>query len=126
MKKFTSLLVVIMTLLTFLAGTVSILKANAKVASTSLTLAIVHESISRYNIAPVKTPEMEKQYEEDCKIRKAIYESDDFIIRTFSNSHDLVKVCWVLWSFLSTIAVGYVWIRPLTRKKSCKKKRHGV
>ena len=67
-----------------------------------------------------------KQIQEE---RQAIYNSEDWLIRTFSNSNYLFKIAFILLAFGSYIAVIVIWIGVIIEiaenvskkiKKNCK------
>ena len=85
--------------------------------------------IQDYNVSTRKTDEWTERIEQIQEERQSIYNSDDWLIRTFSNSNDLFKFAFILLAIGSYIAIIIVWIGVIIEiaesvskkiKKNCK------
>ncbi len=114
-------------LLVFMSA--ELINANNRIIATAFTQASISQTISDYNESyrktDARTAEIEKLYEE----RAELYNSDDWLIRTFSTSNDLLKIVFILFALGSYIAVIIFWICVIVRiaenvskkiKKNCK------
>lgn len=102
MKKFTTIraLVVLMTFVAMVLGTGVILQTSSKIIKTSVQLIGYHDNAAFYNEQARKTDEMTEEYLENDRLRKEIYNSEDDVIRIFSNQNFVVK------TFILFVALG--------------------
>ena len=114
-------------LLVFMSA--ELVNANARIIATAGTLANISMEIQDYNVSTRKTDEWTERIEQIQEERQSIYNSDDWLIRTFSNSNDLFKFAFILLAIGSYIAVIVIWIGVIIEiaesvskkiKKNCK------
>ena len=90
-------------LLVFMSA--ELVNANTRIIATAGTLANISMEIQDYNVSTRKTDEWTERIEQIQEERQSIYNSDDWLIRTFSNSNDLFKFAFILLAIGSYIAV---------------------
>lgn len=114
-------------LLVFMSA--ELFNANTRIIATAGTLANISMEIQDYNVSTRKTDEWTERIEQIQEERQSIYNSDDWLIRTFSNSNDLFKIAFILLAIGSYIAVIVIWIGVIIEiaesvskkiKKNCK------
>lgn len=114
-------------LLVFMSA--ELVNANTRIIATAGTLANISMEIQDYNESTRKTDEWTERIEQIQEERQSIYNSDDWLIRTFSNSNDLFKFAFILLAIGSYIAVIVIWIGVIIEiaesvskkiKKNCK------
>lgn len=114
-------------LLVFMSA--ELVNANTRIIATAGTLANISMEILDYNVSTRKTDEWTERIEQIQEERQSIYNSDDWLIRTFSNSNDLFKFAFILLAIGSYIAVIVIWIGVIIEiaesvskkiKKNCK------
>ena len=114
-------------LLVFMSA--ELVNANTRIIATAGTLANISMEIQDYNVSTRKTDEWTERIEQIQEERQSIYNSDDWLIRTFSNSNDLFKFAFILLAIGSYIAVIVIWIGVIIEiaesvskkiKKNCK------
>ena len=114
-------------LLVFMSA--ELVNANTRIIATAGTLANISMEIQDYNVSTRKTDEWTERIEQIQEERRSIYNSDDWLIRTFSNSNDLFKFAFILLAIGSYIAVIVIWIGVIIEiaesvskkiKKNCK------
>ena len=114
-------------LLVFMSA--ELVNANTRIIATAGTLANISMEIQDYNVSTRKTDEWTERIELIQEERQSIYNSDDWLIRTFSNSNDLFKFAFILLAIGSYIAVIVIWIGVIIEiaesvskkiKKNCK------
>lgn len=114
-------------LLVFMSA--ELVNANTRIIATAGTLANISMEIQDYNVSTRKTDEWTERIEQIQEERQSIYNSDDWLIRTFSNSNDLFKFAFILLAIGSYIAIIVIWIGVIIEiaesvskkiKKNCK------
>ena len=114
-------------LLVFMSA--ELVNANTRIIATAGTLANISMEIQDYTVSTRKTDEWTERIEQIQEERQSIYNSDDWLIRTFSNSNDLFKFAFILLAIGSYIAVIVIWIGVIIEiaesvskkiKKNCK------
>ena len=114
-------------LLVFMSA--ELVNANTRIIATAGTLANISMEIQDYNVSTRKTDEWTERIEQIQEERQSIYNSDDWLIRTFSNSNDLFKFAFILLAIGSYIALRVIWIGVIIEiaesvskkiKKNCK------
>lgn len=114
-------------LLVFMSA--ELVNANTRIIATAGTLANISMEIQDYNVSTRKTDEWTERIEQIQEERQSIYNSDDWLIRTFSNSNDLFKFAFILLAIGSYIALIVIWIGVIIEiaesvskkiKKNCK------
>ena len=114
-------------LLVFMSA--ELVNANTRIIATAGTLANISMEIQDYNVSTRKTDEWTERIEQIQEERQSIYNSDDWLIRTVSNSNDLFKFAFILLAIGSYIALIVIWIGVIIEiaesvskkiKKNCK------
>ena len=114
-------------LLVFMSA--ELVNANTRIIATAGTLANISMEIQDYNVSTRKTDEWTERIEQIQEERQSIYNSDDWLIRTFSNSNDLFKFAFILLAIGRYIAIIVIWIGVIIEiaesvskkiKKNCK------
>lgn len=101
----------ILVLLVLLAGTLAIVYTNVNIMKSAVELAILREEARYYNSQPVKTDEMTQEFLEVHAERQQIYQSDDFVVRTFANQSCMVKLLILAWTIISTVVLlPFMWL----------------
>jgi len=110
------ILVKTLTILTLIIGTATILQANAEIIRTAGQLLILHDNAAYYNEQPRKTDEMTKKYLENNAERQKIYNSEDVVIRVYSNQHAALKIIILVWALASFVFIPYMWFSLIARE----------
>lgn len=119
--------ILIMLLLAFMS--VELINANNRIIFTAITFANISFEIQDYNESDRKSDERTVQIEKLCKKRAEMYNSDDWLISTFSTSNSIIKIIFLLFAFASYIAVIIIWLCIIAEiiekvgkkiKKNCK------
>ena len=114
-------------LLVFMSA--ELVNANTRIIATAGALANISMEIQDYNGSMRKTDEWTERIEQIQEERQSIYNSDDWLIRIFSNSNYLFKIAFILLAIASSIAVIIIWISIIVEiaervskkiKKNCK------
>ena len=100
------LLVVLM--LVFMSA--ELINANNRILITGWNLFNISLEVSDYNEATIRTDEMTTRIEQVEGMRYEIYHSEDWLIRTFANSHVSVKLVVILMAIVCYPVVGLFWI----------------
>ncbi len=101
MKKSMRTLINLFTLALLLVGIVTCHTNNMKIFQTGADLLVLNSNIQFYNEQARKTDNMTAEAEKDFEARRDIYNSEDFVIRTFSNQNALIKIAIIFLAFLS-------------------------
>ena len=101
-------LVIFLTLLILVTGCVSLLQCSAKVVKTGTTLTLIWFSHNQYNEAATKTSQLTQYYNQDEAERKALYNSEDWVVRTYSNCNIVVKIVVLLLAMASFLFFPYL------------------
>ena len=99
--------IVILTSLCFMA-IVMIAKQSWKIINTAAQLIQINDDISYYNDCPQKTDVMTKGIEKLYQLRQEIYDSSDFVVRTFARAWAPVKVVILILAITIPIALIYL------------------
>ena len=110
MQKKLRAIIILMTFVALLLGTVEIIRTSNKIVATSAKLIVLNDNAVFYNEQPIKTDEMTEAYLENHSLRQEIYNSDDMVIRTFSNQNFVVKTAILLLAFAMYPTMLLVWI----------------
>ena len=100
------LLVVLM--LVFMSA--ELINANNRILITGWDLFNISLEVSDYNEATITTDEMTERIQQVEGMRYEIYHSEDWLIRTFANSHVSVKLVVILMAIVCYPVVGLLWI----------------
>lgn len=101
MKKEAQGILKIFIICSLLVGIVSLEMIALKVLKTAGDLAILNDNARFYNEQSVKTDRMTQEFLKNEAERQKIYNSDDSVVRIYSNSHAIIK-------FMVLIVVGMV------------------
>jgi len=126
MAKTFRILVNILTILALLIGSVVILQTSYKIFKTSVNLAVLSDNAQFYNEQARKTDEMTEQYLENHAERQKIYNSEDFVIRTFSNQNGFVKVLILIVAIIMIPMVILMWVCHILRKYYSYRRRKAI
>ena len=113
MKKFMRIVIIILTFLALVFGTIEIARMSNKIIVTSAKLVILNDNAQFYNEQPRKTDAMTESYLENDALRQEIYNSEDDLVRIFSNQHALVKAVILLLALAMYPLLLLVWIRQI-------------
>lgn len=113
MKKFMRAMIMILTFLALVFGTIEIARMSNKIIGTSAKLVILNDNAQFYNEQPRKTNAMTESYLENDALRQEIYNSEDDLVRIFSNQHALVKAVILLLALAMYPLLLLVWIRQI-------------
>lgn len=90
-------IVTIVALACLVLGTFSAVQECCKIAMTGAKLIVLNDNARFYNEQPRKTDDMTAEYNANEAKRQAIYNSEDTVIRVFSNLPTLTKLlAWIL------------------------------
>lgn len=95
-------------LLVFMSA--ELVNANNRILITGWDLFNISLEVSDYNEATITTDEMTERIEQVEGERYEIYHSEDWLIRTFANSHVSVKLVVILMAIVCYPVVGLFWI----------------
>lgn len=90
---------IILVVLTIIFGCIA-----TKIITTSMEMAIIKINIEDYNKQTTKTDASTEKIREEFELREEMYQSDDMIVRIFSNQNILIKV------FACILAIGYYYL----------------
>lgn len=107
--------ITIVTLLVFIFGTISLIQMSNKIVVTSCNLIILRDNASFYNEQAQKTDKMTENYIQNDEKRQEIYNSQDNIIRWFSNQNTMMKIVILFLSIMLYPMILLVWIREILR-----------
>lgn len=119
--------ILVMLLLAFMSA--ELINANNRIIFTAGNLANISLEIQDYNESNRKSDERTAQIEKLYEKRAELYNSDDWLISTFSTSNSIIKIIFLLFAFASYIAVIIIWICIIAEiiekvgkkiKKNCK------
>lgn len=107
------IVIIILTFLALVFGTIEIARMSNKIIVTSAKLVILNDNAQFYNEQPRKTNAMTESYLENDALRQEIYNSEDDLVRIFSNQHALVKAVILLLAVAMYPLLILVWIRQI-------------
>jgi hypothetical protein len=112
---FQTFVAIVTTILLLASARYILVDISPKILSTAGPLYIIHDNIRFYEKQSRKTDAMTQSIEEQMEYRRAhFYNSDDPVIRMFSNSHFLIKFLLILLALASyPIIIGYLVIKLL-------------
>ena len=103
-------MVKILTILTLIIGTVNVLAVNAEIIKTSVDLLTLKDNAMFYNEQYRKTDAMTEEYRANNAERQKIYNSEDVVVRVFSNQNAIVKMGILVWALASFLLIPYMWL----------------
>lgn len=101
MKKSMRTLINLFTLALLLVGIATCHTNNVKIFQTASSLIVLNDNIQFYNEQSRKTDSMTADAEKDFEARRDIYNSEDFVIRAFSNQNAVIKIAIIFLAILS-------------------------
>lgn len=101
MKKSMRTLINLFTLALLLVGIATCHTNNVKIFQTASSLIVLNDNIQFYNEQSRKTDSMTADAEKDFEARRDIYNSEDFVIRVFSNQNAVIKIAIIFLAILS-------------------------
>ena len=107
--KAREIILISMTLLMCILGSISLLTNSWKIIKTSVELADLNCQTQFYNEQSRITDAMTERQEVVNKARQAIYNSDDYVISSFSCHNFFVKSVILLTAILVVIKLPAVW-----------------
>lgn len=123
--------ITIVTLLVFIYGTVDVCQLCNKVISTSIQLMILNDNATFYNQQERKTDKMTEDYLANDAKRQEIYNSEDDVIRWFSNQNAFIKMCGFLIGLATYPLLLLMWtkqiilqVRRMRRRQNYKNKQY--
>lgn len=119
-----NLLVTIVTLLCLVAGTVTVERQCLKIFETGIELMLIRSDATRYNASYRKTDEMTAEFESNDYERQLIYNSDDTVIRVFSNLPTILKLLVWLVAMAAIICVPFLVLLYILKRIYAIKKRY--
>lgn len=109
MKKTRRFWVNILAILILFIGTIGTMKVSGKIIATSVELFVLNDNAAYYNEQRRKTDAMTEDYNKNHEERQAIYNSEDTVVRVFSNQNILVKVAILILAIVAFIMIPYMW-----------------
>ena len=122
--KTTRFVINLLTLCIMVVGMITLHGVNTKILSTTVDLLVIRDNISFYNEQPRKTDAMTTEAEDWFEERQEIYESEDFVIRTFSNQNTLVKLIIILMTLASYPVMIFIFLVNVARMIPAKKRKN--
>lgn len=104
------LVINILIVLIFVAGSSTITHTCAKVVDTAVSLIILNDNAQFYNEQPRKTDSMTEDYIENNKLRQEFYNSEDTVIRVYSNMNILLKLFFLFVAVVLLFAIPLLWV----------------
>lgn len=100
----------LLTILVLIVGTIGTFKICGKVIQTGSSLIVLNDNASYYNEQARKTDEMTAEYMQNHEERQKFYNSEDPIIKGYSNSGTFAKVLYLLLAIAMFPGVALVWL----------------
>ena len=99
----------ILAVIILIAGGIAVEKTSIKVVKTGVGLFVIHDNISFYNESYRKTDASTAAVEEQFRIRQEhYYDSEDPVVRTFSNMFVLFKLVLFLLAIALIVVTPFV------------------
>lgn len=114
MQKILRAIIALMTFVALLLGTGVIITASNKIIGTSAKLIALHDNASFYNEQVIKTDDMTEGYLENHNERLEIYNSEDVVVRTFSNQNFFVKTAILFVALAMYPVMLLVWVSQIS------------
>lgn len=105
-KKVVRTISKILTLLMMVLGTITIIQTCNKIVVTSVELIILRDNAIYYG-----SMEMQEEYDANNQLRQAIYNSQDDLVREFSNQDCLVNAGILIFAILMYPLIMITWMR---------------
>lgn len=97
-------------LLTLVVVSIVLECISAKLTFLSIDMFILRDNANFYNESVLKTDESADYYNDNDAKRQAIYNSDDALVRGFSNSDTAVKLIGAIVAAILFVGIPSVWI----------------
>lgn len=125
-EKINQLLVMSMTFLVLMIGTVGLLSISWRIITTSIKLIDCNLMTQSYNESYVVTEQMTAQQEVINEERQSIYNSDDCIVREFSRTNFILKTVILMITIFAIVKIPEMWkfvIKQIFHYSKCSNKR---
>lgn len=103
-------LVRLLTILILVVGTISTFQICSTVIRTGASLIVLRDNASYYNEQYRKTDEMTDAYNRNHEERQKFYNSEDPIIRGYSNSGTFAKILYLFLAIAMFPGIVLVWL----------------
>ena len=116
--RLSKLIVITMTFLMLIFGTFVVLEGSWKIIDTSIELIDINCQTQFYNEQVRITDEMTERQEKIDEERQALYNSSDYVVRSFSTQNFLVKTLILVLAVVSVFKLPATWkfiIRWMTK-----------
>lgn len=127
MKKEAQGILKIFIICSLLVGIVSLEMIALKVLKTAGDLAILNDNARFYNEQSVKTDRMTQEFLKNEAERQKIYNSDDSVVRLYSNSHAIIKFMVLIVAGMVVVvvplSVGYLLFLSFVDRRQVKTKK---
>lgn len=127
MKKEAQGILKIFIICSLLVGIVSLEMIALKVLKTAGDLAILNDNARFYNEQSVKTDRMTQEFLKNEAERQKIYNSDDSVVRIYSNSHAIIKFMVLIVAGMVVVvvplSVGYLLFLSFIDRRQVKTKK---
>ena len=112
-------------LLTLVVVSIVVLCISAKITFLSIDMFILRDNANFYNESVVKTDESADYYNDNDAKRQEIYNSDDALVRGFSNSNTAVKLIGAIVATILFVGIPSAWIYCIVKvMKATGTRRH--
>ena len=108
-RRISKLVVITMTFLMLISGTFVVLESSWKIIDTSIELIDINCQTQFYNEQTRKTDTMTEDQEQLNEERQAIYNSNDYVIRSFSTQNFLVKALILVLAVVAVFKLPATW-----------------
>ncbi len=116
-------LITIVTLLCLLLGTCTVVRESWKIVKTGVMLIELNNNATDYNEAQIKTNQMTEEYLENQAEREKFYQSEDTVIRVYSNFPTIVKLLVLLLAIYAIPGVPFMVLLYVVREVYATRKR---
>ncbi len=127
MKKEAQGILKIFIICSLLMGIVLLETIALKVLKTAGDLAILNDNARFYNEQSVKTDRMTREFLKNEAERQKIYNSDDSVVRLYSNSHAIIKFMVLIVAGMVVVvvplSVGYLLFLSFVDRRQVKTKK---
>lgn len=97
-------------LLTLVVVSIVVLCISAKITFLSIDMFILRDNANFYNESVVKTDESADYYNDNDAKRQEIYNSDDALVRGFSNMSTAVKLIGAIIAAILLVGIPSAWV----------------
>lgn len=100
----------LLTILVLIVGTIGTLDASRKIVTAGVQLIVLRDNASYFNESSIITDGITEAYNENNEMRQEIYQSDDNLVRAFSNMNAFVKLIVFCIAILMFPGIVLMWI----------------